>query len=169
MTKLPAVSSRVRRRLHAGRVGTQWSVARGSLAVADFAHTVGCNCLPVFRRQFRRNPEMTYNRPSQSSIVHSTTDVLASLLENGDVQRLFLVIKLIKSAGPDVDVIGQVIDRRPLQSVLREQSLPRVEQLVADALAFLVGETTHENVHESNIHLLSASVGAHPDDRFSND
>jgi len=81
---------------------------------------------------------MTYNRPSQSSIVHSTTDVLASLLENGDVQRLLRVIKLIKSAGPDVDVIGQVIDRRPLQSVLREQSLPRVEQLVADALAFFV-------------------------------
>jgi len=25
--------------------------------------TVGCNCLPVSRRQFRRNPEMTYNRP----------------------------------------------------------------------------------------------------------
>jgi hypothetical protein len=25
--------------------------------------TVGCNCLLVFRRPFRRNPEMTYNRP----------------------------------------------------------------------------------------------------------
>jgi hypothetical protein len=32
-----------------------------------YTHTVGCNCLPVFRRSVRRNPEMTYNRPYHTS------------------------------------------------------------------------------------------------------
>jgi len=35
----------------------------GSCQAPGPSDTVGCNCVPVIRRAFRRIPEMTYNRP----------------------------------------------------------------------------------------------------------